>query len=181
MSTRSSIFDLLDRTCAVLVVGVLLSPDSHACSAPPRAQVATPEEQVAMATDVSVAKVVRATPSAAWSGRGRQPVEYEFEVVQRILGPDEARFVIAGAQGETRMAQPANDHGDEEFWRRGGRRLYNDSDCVLRPNFAVGESYLIFRDKPATWRSFEHIETVRGRPNPDDKWLSYVVEKLGSR
>lgn len=169
------------RTCAILAVGALASPASHACFAPPREQVVTPEEQIALASDVSVARVVRATASAARKGGGRQAVEYEFEVVQRILGPDEARFVIVGAHGETRMAGPASDHGDDAFWQRGGGRLYNDSDCVLRPNFVVGESYLIFRDKPATWRSFEHVETVRGRPNPDDKWLSYVVEKLGSR
>ena len=41
--------------------------------------------------------------------------------------------------------------------------------------------YLIFRDKPATWRSFEYIETVRGQPNPDDRWLAYVREQLESR
>ena len=134
-----------------------------------------------MATDVSVARVVRATPSTAQKGGGRQAMEYEFEVVQRILGPDEARFVLGGAHGVTRTALPAGDHGDEAFWRHGGGRLSNDQDCVLRPDFEVGESYLIFRDKPATRRSFEHIETVQGRPNPDDKWLSYVVEKLGSR
>ncbi|MGI4721304.1 MAG: hypothetical protein ACRYGO_09745 [Janthinobacterium lividum] len=171
----------MKRTCAILAFGALVSPDSLACYAPPRGQVVTPQEQIAMATDVSVARVVRATPSTAQKGGGRQAVEYEFEVVQRILGPDEARFVLVGAQGETRTALPAGDHRDEAFWQRGGGRLYNDTDCVLRPNFVVGESYLVFRDKPATRRSFEHIETVRGRPNPDDKWLSYVVERLGSR
>lgn len=170
----------MQRACAVMAFGALVIPDSLACHAPPREQVVTPEEQIAMATDVSVARVVRATPSTP-RGRGRQAVEYEFEVVQRILGPDEAHFVLVGAQGETRTALPAGDHGDEAFWQRGGGRLLNDQDCVLRPNFVVGESYLVFRGKPATRRSFEHIETVRGRPNRDDKWLSYVVEKLGSR
>ena len=69
-------------------------------------------------------------------------MKYEFEVVQRILGQGESRFVLAGAQGE---------------------------------------SYVVLRGESATWRSFEHIETVRGRPNPNDKWLSYVMEKFGSR
>jgi hypothetical protein len=59
--------------------------------------------------------------------------------------------------------------------------LYNDPDCVLRPDFTVGEMYLVFRGTPLTWRSFEHIESVRGRPNPGDRWLSYVREKLGGR
>lgn len=171
----------LKRACAVMAFGALASPDSLACAAPPREQVVTPEEQIAMATDVSVARVVRATPLTARKGGGRQPMEYEFEVVQRIFGPNETRFVLHGAHGVSRTALPAGDHGDEAFWQRGGGRLLNDQDCVLRPDFDVGESYLVFRGKPATQRSFEHIETVRGRPNPDDKWLSYVVKKLGSR
>jgi len=181
VNTQTMASGWMKRSCVILGFGVAMIPDSQACRAPPREQVVTPEELVAKAADVSVARVIRATPSTAPNGGGRPTVEYEFEVVQRILGPDEARFTLIGAKGETRMQQPASDHGDEGFWQRGGGRLYNDSDCVLRPNFAVGESYLIFRDKPATWRSFEHIETVRGRPNPDDKWLTYVVEKLGSR
>lgn len=167
----------IERSCAMLL-GVLASPLSHACYAPPREQVVTPEELLALATDVSVARVVRATPSPVPAFGGRPSVEYEFEVQQRILGPDVPGFVLIGAKGETRPAPSSSDHSDKAFWERGGARLYNDPDCVLRPNFVVGEHYLVFRGKPATWRSFEHIETVRGRPNPDDKWLSWVVERL---
>lgn len=151
------------------------------CYAPPREQVVTPDEQIALATDVSVAKVIQATPSHALALGARPSVEYEFEVQQRILGSIEQRFVLIGGKGETRARPPSRDHSDEAFWQRGGGRLHNDSDRVLRPDFILGENYLVFRGKPPTWRSFEHIETLRGRTNPDDKWLSYVKAKLEGR
>jgi hypothetical protein len=176
-----STFGPVRRTCAMLLLGTVVSPITHACRAPPREQVVTPEEQIALASDVSVARVVRAIPSPIPSLGGRPVVEYEFDVQKRILGLDERRFIVIGATGETRPGPTSTDHADEAFWQRGGGRLYNDADCVLRPDFIVGESYLVFRGKPATWRSFEHIETVRGRPNPDDKWLSYVEQKLEGR
>ncbi|GAB3380448.1 hypothetical protein [Massilia agri] len=181
MPMRSTGFNMVRHACAALVLGVIASPASWACRAPPREQVVTPQELIAKASDVSLAKVVRATPLSGATGGGRPSVEYEFEVQQRILGPEEPRFILIGAHGQTRHQPASADHSDEAFWQQGGGRLYNDMDCVLRPDFAVGESYLIFCGKPAVWRGFERIETVRGRPNPEDKWLSYVVEKLGSR
>jgi hypothetical protein len=165
----------------ILLLGTLVSSASHACRIPPREQVVTADEQIALATDVFVAKVVRATPLPPPDFDRRPSVEYEFEVQERLLGQDEQRFVLIGAKGETRPRSTSNDHSDEAFWQRGGGRLYNDSDCVLRPNFVVGENYLVFRGKSPTWRSFEHLETVGGQPNPDDRWLSYVKEKLEGR
>jgi hypothetical protein len=161
-----------------LACNLMVSVPGQACRVPPVAQVVSPEQQIAMATDVAVARVVEAIPSPLRSGGGRQSVDYTFEVQQRIMGWPEQRFTISGAQGLTRPPPSSSDHSDAAFWERGGGRLYNDADCVLRPDFIVGENYLIFRGKPATWRSFEHIATVRGRPDQDDKWLSYVKEKL---
>lgn len=109
-----------------------MSPVCHACYAPPREQVATPQEQIALAIDVSVAKVVRASPSPGLAFGGRPSIEYEFEVQQRMLGSNEPRFVLLGAKGETRTRPSTSDHSDSAFWQRGGGRLYNDSDCVLR-------------------------------------------------
>jgi hypothetical protein len=171
-------FCLVKPSYVILLVGTLVSSVSHACRVPPREQVITPEEQIALATDVTLVKVVRATPSPIPNSGGRPSVEYEFEVQERLLGPEEQSFVLIGANGETRHNSSSNDHSDEAFWQRGGGRLYNDPDCVLRPNFVVGENYLVFRGKPATWRSFEHIVTVRGKPNSADRWLFYAKQKL---
>ena len=161
-----------------LACNLMVSAPGQACRMPPVAQVVSPEQQIVMATDVSVARVTEAIPSPLINSGGRQSVDYTLEVQQRILGLPEQRFTISGARGMTRPPPSSSDHSDAAFWERGGGRLYNDADCVLRPDFIVGENYLIFRGKPATWRSFEYIATVRGRPDPDDKWLSYVKEKL---
>lgn len=117
---------------------------------PPIAQVVSPEQQIAMATDVSVARVTEAIPSPLLSGGGRQSVDYTFEVQQRILGLPEQRFTISGARGMTQPPPSSGDHSGAAFWERGGGRLFNDADCVLRPDFIVGENYLIFRGKTAT-------------------------------
>lgn len=167
------------RICAVLMLNVIGIPFSHACRTPPLKQVVTPEQQIAIATDVSVARVIRATPAPLSAGGGRPAIAYEFEVQERISGSADTQFTLIGASGETRPSPGSSDHSDDAFWEQGGGRLYNDSDCVLRPNFTLGETYLVFRGSPPTWRSFEHIASVGGRPNPDDKWLMYVKAKLG--
>lgn len=172
---------LMKHASVALLLGLMVIPASQACYSPPREQIVTPDEQIAMATDVSVAKVIRATPAGVPNSGGRPSMEYEFEVQQRLRGFPQPRFVLPGAQGQTRPAPGSNDHSDAGFWERGGARLHNDPDCVLRPDFTVGEYYLVFRGKPATWRSFEHIETVDGKPNPNDKWLMFVKEKLKER
>lgn len=181
MTTRSSTFGPATRAGAVLLLGLLASAASQACGAPPREQVVTPDEQIALATDVTLARVIRATPSGLPNFGGRQSMDYEFDVQQRLRGMPQIRFILPGAEGETRPAPASGDHSDPVFWKRGGGRLFNDPDCVLRPNFIVGELYLVFRGTPATWRSFEHIETVGGRPNPGDQWLAFVKEQLTER
>jgi hypothetical protein len=50
----------------------------------------------------------------------------------------------------------------------------NDSDCVIHPDFVVGKVYLVLRNLPVTWRSFEEVDTVDGRSADEDKWFDYV-------
>ncbi|MBQ5962744.1 hypothetical protein [Massilia sp. ZL223] len=171
----------LTFACATLLLGILASPDSSACRALPRKQIVTPDEQIAIATDVSVARVVRATPLPVPVPGMSPDIEYEFEVQERILGPDDKRFILIGGEVPTRTGPSSDNHSDKAFWERNGGRLYHGTDCLLKLDFVVGEHYLVFRGKPATRRSFEHIDTVGGRPDPDDKWLSYVKERLGGR
>lgn len=61
---------------------------------------------------------------------------------------------------------------DPAFWRHGGGRTINDSDCVIRPTFEVGATYLVFAARPFTWRSFERIDAA------DDRWLAWVRTAL---
>ena len=63
-----------------LVFFVLATKTCWACHTPPQEQMMSADEQIILASDVSIARVVRATP------RIDGKTEYEFIVQQRILG-----------------------------------------------------------------------------------------------
>jgi hypothetical protein len=143
---------------------------SWACRAPPAEQLVNPDVQIALANDIVLAKVISAAPRFQ---NGRE-VDYQFLVVKRLTGRDEQLFSLSGrAPGRSRDTT-FDHHQDEAFWRRGGGRVMNDADCVIYPDFVVGKTYLVFRDRPVTWRSFEEIDTADGRSLDDDKWFAYV-------
>jgi hypothetical protein len=156
---------------AVLLLAV--SGHASACRAAPAGQLIDPDEQLAEAHDIVLATVVGWTPVSG----GETPIA--FTVVKRLAGFPTGEFVITGTlENEERRI----DHADPAFWRRGGGRTRNGADCVIRPTFVMGGTYLVFRDGPVTWRSYERIGVdVFGRPDPSDKWLAYVSEKLGTR
>lgn len=157
-------------------ITLLASGASHACRAPPAAQVPSADQQLAGARDVSVARVVRATPL---EGRG---MSYDFEVLRRLSGPERREFSIRGsAPPPGHRPIVTDDHDDPRFLQPGGGRLVNEPDCVLRPHFTVGEAYLVFLDQPAGWRSFEHIASTNRHYDANDRWLLYVEANLGSR
>lgn len=131
------------------------------------------DEQIRLASDVSVAKVIQATVMA--DGQ----TAYEFLVYRRLAGSDQQRFTVVGhAARANDDRKDFDNHTDDGFWKLGGGRLFNDTDCVIHPAFVVGESYLAFVGQPLTRRSFERVATVDGHINSDDKWLSYVDTKL---
>ncbi len=55
-----------------------------------------------------------------------------------------------------------------------GARLDNEQDCEIHPSFAVGQTYLMFIDKPYHRKSFELIMRTNGNSLTQDKWLQYV-------
>lgn len=148
----------------------------HACRLPPVEQRRTAEEQLAGAQDVALARVLRAVPL------GGRAVRYDFDVVRRLAGPERQALSIQGS-AQPAMHRPivTDDHDDPRFLERGGGRLVNEPDCVLRPHFAVGEVYLVFLDQPAGWRSFEHIASTNGQYDASDSWLRLVEATLASR
>ena len=108
------------------------------------------------------------------------PVEYEFVVEKRWRGADRATFTLMGVSPPTAFHDPGPeaDQSREEFWEAGGGRYARMHLCSIEPWFVVGERYLIFVGDPVTARSYEHVATIEGRANPDDKWLAYVEERL---
>lgn len=173
-----------------LLLSVFVAQNCWACYSAPASQRIGVDEQIARAFDVSVARVISATPLED------RRVEYRFMVEQRLAGQGAETFTVTGrAQVATRsithfgmltFAGPPtagmdrdtsfNNHTDPAFWQRGGGRVMNEPDCLIYPDFAVGGTYLIFLDSPWTWRSFEKIERADG-----DKWLAYVKAGLETR
>lgn len=149
------------------------APACWACHSPPREQTIGVDEQIWLASDVSVAKVVNASVTA--DGQ----TEYEFLVYRRIAGEDRQRFTVIGSgklanHNQSDFAK----HTDDAFWRAGGGRLFNDTDCVIHPTFVLGASYLAFLGQPITRRSFERIGTSSDHIDSSDKWLSYIEAKM---
>jgi hypothetical protein len=106
---------------------------------------------------------------------GDQSVEYRFLVLEQLAGEAQKVLTVMGGPAKSGDQDTSfHNHWDFTFWARGGGRTMNGADCVIRPSFVVGDSYLLFIGSTPTWRSYEKIETVDGHLNPDDKWLSYV-------
>jgi hypothetical protein len=146
---------------------------SQACRVAPASQLIPPAEQLAAATEVALGQVIGATPLSDYQ------VEYRFVVLEQLAGaPQKVMTEIGGPVGRNDPDTTFHDHRDFAFWARGGGRATNGTDCVLHPGFVVGSIYLVFPGPPPTRRSFEKIEMVDGRPNPDDKWLATVRQTL---
>lgn len=159
----------MNRFASMSIVLALLSAHlpALACWAPPQRQMMGVGELVALATDVAVAQVVSAVPGDMSS------VDYTFVVRERLAGPARPMFALAGGpHRDGDVERDFDDHADPAFWRHGGGRTINDSDCVIRPSFEVGATYLVFAAPPFTWRSFERIDAA------DDRWLAWVRTAL---
>jgi hypothetical protein len=152
---------------------VLHAAAAEACYSAPAAQLATAAEQLGLATNVALGQVIAATPLGG-------EVEYRFLTLEQLAGPPQKVFTVMGRAATPYDKDTAFDrHRDFAFWARGGGRTMNGSDCVIHPSFVVGDSYLVFLGATPTWRSFEKIEMVDGRPDPDDQWLAYARTALG--
>jgi hypothetical protein len=178
-----------------LLLSVFVTQNCWACYSAPASQRVGVDEQIALASDVSVARVISATPLE------NRLVEYRFMVQQHLAGHGADTFTVTGrapvsAGAGTRFGMPAfagppaagkgsdtsfHNHTDPEFWQRGGGRVMNEPDCLIYPDFAVGGTYLVFLDSPWTWRSFEKIELLDGAIDDRDKWLAYVKAGLETR
>lgn len=146
---------------------------SQACYAPPPALTIGVDEQIALASDVSVARVQSMTLT------GNRRAEYHFTVERRLAGAVLPFFTLAGAAPASHDKDTSFDsHTDPAFWKYGGGRVMNDSDCAMHPSFVVGQAYLIFTGSPPTWRGYEKIDTHNARLNLGDAWLSYVERAL---
>lgn len=178
-----------------ILFSVLATQNSWACYSPPSQQLMSVDEQIARASDVSVAWVINAVPLQ------NDFIEYHFVVQERLAGKGGNMFTVTGrAQASRRnggsVATPTlhwpaaagignetsvDNHTDPAFWKRGGGRVMNDTGCAIHPDFVVGGTYLVFLDTPWTRRSFEKIGVSHGVAGNGDQWLAYVKAGLGKQ
>lgn len=175
--TRVAARRTVRRCLAVLAIAAIGTSSAHACRSRQIGMDPSPEDLVASAREVYVARVVQATETEGGK------VDYEFSVVKRLAGHDRSRFRIASDSAVADDVAASPDHSDERFWQSGGGRLGGKSNwCRITLRFDVGMTYLVFLDRPNTYRSTERINVFPGRePITDDKWYRYVEERLRAR
>lgn len=145
-----------------------------ACRSTPRAQLIGPDEQIASASRIVIARAESESPIADGN------TVYKFVVQRTLLGPVEPVFTIMGAKTPF-LDTSYHGHSDPAFWQfRGGRSSAN-TGCLMSPVFFVGKSYIIFLNSPVTKRSFEQIDTPDGQIDEKDEWLLYITNSLVSR
>jgi hypothetical protein len=159
--------------CFALLLATLGCAPAWACDVPGHDMVMSRDEHLALARDVSVARVVRATPL------GDGQLNFEFEVLRRLTGPERQAFSVKGVEDVPRQPRDKDDPQARKLFPnlRFGR-LRNNPDCSIQPSFLVGKTYLVFLDQQLTHLSFEEIPMVDGKPDPQDEWLLYVEARL---
>jgi hypothetical protein len=144
----------------------------HACRVAPAAQLIGIDEQLSKATTVALGQAIGAT------SLDNGMVEYRFLVLEQLAGPAQKVLTVMGRPGGDRQESSFDNHQDPAFWTRGGGRMVNGTDCVIRPSFVVGDTYLLVLGPTPTRRSFEKIEMAGGSVNQDDQWLRYVKARF---
>lgn len=162
------------------LVGMLLlllaTQEALACVMTPSEQETPPDELIARTGNIFLARAVRADAAS-----DRWHVLYTFKVERTLKGKPQAAFQILGEPlfGEMSVHR-FNEHTDAAFWDDQGGREYHDTSCKIRPEFAVGNTYLIFLDKPYHNKSFEQILFTGEDGRQKDQWLRYVEERVSS-
>jgi len=145
---------------------------AQACTAPPPELTKHHRELVADSSQIVLARAL--TPRSS----GGEPLP-RFETIEILKGAAAAEFVLESRDGldaTTWAAHPYpftdhdsdfNGHRDIAVWDQGLTRDWNDTDCMMRPRFEPGETYLLFVDHPH-WRAYELIR------REDDLWLRAV-------
>lgn len=146
----------------LLLVFICSSSFVFACEVPPKEQNTPDEELIHRTKNIVLAQVVSAQLQANSS------VVYQFKIAEIIKGTSAETLELVGGP-----LWPGNMEHFEHH-SIAGARLDNEQDCEIHPSFAVGQTYLMFLDKPYHRKSFELIMRTNGNSLTQDKWLQYV-------
>lgn len=152
---------------------LFVAQNAPACVKTPAEQTSPPDQLIARTPNIVLARAVRAD-----AGSDRWHVLYTFKVERTLKGKVKAAFQILGEplRGGVSMYR-FGEHADAAFWADEGGREGHDTACEIRPDFAVGNTYLIFLDSPYHSKGFEEILFTGEDGREKDKWLQYVEER----
>ena len=156
-----------------LILLSLIAQSAHACFAPPPYLYAPSDELIDRTNNIVLARAV-----SAKAFKESFAVEYTFEPFKVLKGKQTEKFTIIGLTAEHGSLTHFNHHYDKDFWKHNGGRHFNEPDCQVHPNFAVGGFYLMFLDKPYHSRGFETIVRFGEDDKQKDKWLKYVEKRI---
>ena len=146
----------------VILILLFSSSLALACEVPPAEQNTSDDELISRTKNIVLARVM----SAQLQENGS--VLYKLKTQETIKGKAEEAFEIVGGP----LWEGSMEHFEHHSIK--GARLSNAPDCEIHPSFAVGQTYLLFLDKPYHRKSFEFIIRTGGSPIIQDKWLQYV-------
>lgn len=160
-----------------MLLFLFLAHEARACLVTPFEQTTSPDELIARTKSIVLARAVRAD-----AGSTRWHVLYTFKVERTLKGEPRTAFQILGEplMGELSVHR-FNEHNDDAFWEASGGRESHDTACEIRPEFAVGNTYLIFLDPPYHTKGFEEILFTGEDGREKDKWLRYVEARVPRR
>lgn len=158
----------------VCFAAAVLRSNATACFSTPAEQIVSPETLFVRTKQIVLAHVVKAVADLK-SGN----VTYSFVVDQAVKGENPKAFTIVGGS----LSYPEDlttfdHHRSERFWKEDAGRCQHDTDCVIHPAFAVGDTYLIFVDSPYHRKSFERIAMLGKEAATRDRWLAWVENKV---
>ncbi len=159
-----------------LLIGLLyfISSSAYSCSVPPRLQSVPALELINRTNNIVLATVFRAELQD-------DGLLYTFKDVRVLKGTAYEGLSILGAPLFNNGLNSFNNHKDKEFWTNYGGRVFNGTDCEIRPPFVVGLTYLLFLDKPFHTKSFELIIRTHGSESVKDQWLQYVEKHIPNK
>lgn len=156
---------------------------SWACYSPPSEYLIGPEDLIKKTEKIYYAEAIAKD----------EKFNYEFKVIEDLRNSPDAEGLVTKIMIFLKIKKPTvfksmvgstfklqgfdrpyknenfENHSNEIFNRWSVGRAEIAPDCELAPTFQVGKKYLIFFDKPFTFKSFEEISST------DDRW--YIKTK----
>jgi hypothetical protein len=154
---------LQNYTKCILFIFCFVAAPASACFTPPEYLTESLSNLVGRTQNIVLAKALKYSDG-----------KYSFVAVRTLKGTQLGQLSIDSKESpEKANATTFEGHQEKKFWEPNSfGRETNDADCKIYPAFEIGQTYLMFLNKPYHSKSFERIDTG------SDKWLLAVEREI---